>query len=616
MATSLLPELSNVIIAGGGGPSTKWQITVRQRCEILRSTLELERGTFLSHWRELGMYILPRRPRFTITDVNKGDRRNQNIIDSTATEAASVLAAGMMSGVTSPARPWFKLLTGFPELDEQKPVQEYLYEVQKRMETAFLRSNLYNKLPTLYGDIGVFGTAAVGMLEDDETVFRFFDFPVGSYSIANNQKMQIRTFVRTFQYTVQQVVEQWGNIDPTTGQPDFLRGEPSRLSITTQNLWNRGNRTAWIPLCHVVQENLSYDGTKIEKRFKRFQDLYYELSAPNSPRDSNTTGLLAEGGFDEFPILVARWEVNSEDVYATNCPGMKCLGDVKQLQMGERRSAQGIEKMINPPLTGPAKLMNVKVSVLPGDVTYDDVRDGQVGIRPIYQVNFGQGVEALEGKQEQVRNRIKKVFKEDLFLMFADSDRKDITATEIMERKEEKLLALGPVLWQFNEDVLDPLIERAFNVMMRKGLLPEAPPELAGVELKIEYISIMAQAQKAVGIAAIERFAGFVNQIAQTAPEILDSVDDQELIEQYADATGVPPKILRAPEAVQQIRQARAQAAAKQQQAENAPLLAGAAKDLAQAPTDGNSALASLLAKSRARDTLDATAQPPASVLP
>lgn len=614
MATSLLPELSNVVIAGGGS-QLSGQIAIRQRCEILRGTMELERGTFISHWRELGMYILPRRPRFTITDVNKGDRRNQNIIDSTATESVSVLAAGMMSGVTSPARPWFRLLTGYPELDEQKAVQEYLYEVQRRMETAFLRSNLYNKLPVLYQDIGVFGTGAIGMLEDDEDVFRFFDFPIGTYSIANNAKMQIRTFVRTFQYTVQQVVEQWGNIDKT-GRPDFLRGEPTRLSLNVQNLWNRQNRGAWIPLCHVVQENLSYDGTKIEAKYKRFQDVYYELSAPNTPLNSNTTGLLSEGGFDEFPILVARWEVNSEDVYATNCPGMKALGDVKQLQMGEKRSAQGVEKMINPPLTGPAKLMNVKVSVLPGDVTYDDVRAGQLGIRPIYQVNFGQGVEALEAKQAQVRERIKKVFKEDLFLMFADSDRRDITATEIMERKEEKLLALGPVLWQFNEDVLDPLIDRAFNILLRKGLLPDAPPELAGVELKVEYISIMAQAQKAVGIAAIERFAGFVNQIAQTAPEILDSVDDQELIEQYADATGVPPKILRAKEAVDQIRQARQQAQQQQQAAENAPKIAAATKDLSQSPTDGSSALANLLAKARARQTLDATAQPPASVLP
>ncbi len=615
MATSLLPELSNVIIAGGGS-QLSGQISLRQRCEILRSTLELERGTFLSQWRDLAAFILPRRPRFTITDVNKGDRRNQQIIDSTATEAVGTLAAGMMTGMTSPARPWFKLLTGYPELDSQKPVQEYLAEVEKRMSLALLRSNFYNKVPLLYQDMGTFATGAMFMMEDDETVFRFYDQPIGSYCVSNNAKMQIRTFTRTFQLTVQQMVEQWGEIDEKTGKPNFMDGRPTRLSENVQNLWRRGNYVSWIPVAHVIRENLAWDDRKIEARYKRFQDIYYELSSPNTPLASNTTGTLSEGGFDEFPVLVGRWETNSEDAWGTNCPGMRAIGDIRQLQVGEKRSAQGTEKMINPPLTGPSKLNNVKVSVLPGDVTYDDVRDGQLGLRPIYQFDFSSGIKALEEKQEQVRQRIRRVFKEDLFLMFVDSDRRDITATEIMERKEEKLLALGPVLWQFNEDVLDPLIERAFNIMIRKGLMPEAPEELAGVELKVEYISIMAQAQKAVSIAAIERFAGFINQIAQSAPQVLDRIDDKELIDQYAEATGVPPKILRSDEAVDAIRQARAQAAAQQQRAENAPKIAGAAKDLAQAPTDGNSALAQLLASAAARSSVDATAQPVASVIP
>lgn len=614
MSTSLLPELGNVVIAGAFGASKSEQITLRQRCEILRGTLELERGTFLSHWKELGKYILPRRPRFSITDHNKGDRRNDAILDSTATEAAGTLSAGMMAGVTSPARPWFRLITGYPELDENKNVQEYLYEVQRRMATAFLRSNLYKVLPILYGDLGVFGTAAMGMFEDDEYVFRFYDQPIGLYAIANDKKNRIRTFVRTFEYTVQQTVEIWGDLD-RTGRPDFLRGLPTRVSLNVQNLWNRGNRMAWIPICHVVQENLSYDGRKIEARFKRFQDIYYELSAPNAPLDDRTTGTLEEGGFEEFPMLVARWETNSEDVYATNCPGMKALGDIKQLQMGERRSAQGIEKMVNPPLTGPARLMNVKVSVLPGDLTYDDVREGQEGIRPIYQVDFSKGVEALENKQQQVRLRIKSVFKEDLFLMLSQSDRREITAREIDERHEEKLLALGPVLEQLNQDVLDPLIDRSFAIMERKGLLPDPPEELHGVTLRVEYISIMAQAQKQIGLIALERFSSFVAQIAQADPSILDNVDDQELIQQYADATGVPPKILRDPKAVQAIRDARQQAQQQQQQAENAPKLAGAANQLGQAEPTNNNVLGLLLAKARARQTIGATASPPPPVV-
>ncbi|HEX7828637.1 MAG TPA: portal protein [Thermoanaerobaculia bacterium] len=615
MGTSLLPELGNVTIAGGGSQlGDQLGIQKRQRCEVLRGQLELERFTFWAQWKDLAQYILPRRPRFTISDVNKGDRRNQSIIDSTATECVDILRAGMMTGMTSPARPWFRLITGDPDLDERHEVKEYLHEVQTRMEIAFLRSNLYDKLPVLYGDMAVFGTGTIGMMEDSETIFRFYDFPVGSYSIANDAKMRIRVFCRTLRFTVRQMVDLWGGISKSTGKPAWQEGRPCSLSVNVQNLYERGNLDAWVDVCHLIQPNVSYDGRRIEAKYKRFEEVYYELGSPNNPYDTASIGLLSHSGFDEFPILVGRWEVNSEDVYATNCPGMKALGDIRQLQMGEKRSAQGIEKTINPPLTGPTRLMNNKISVLPGDFTGDDVPDAKSGIRPIYQFDFAAGVRALEEKQQQVRGRVEEAFKKPVFLMFAD-DRRDKTATEVAEMKEEKLLVLGPMLWQFNGDVLKPLIDRGYNIMNRKRLLPPPPPVLQGMELHVEFVSIMAQAQKAAGIASIERFAGFTAQIADKDPSILDNIDDQELLLQYADATGVPPKILRSEEQVTALRTQRAKAAQAQQAAENAPKIAAAAKGLGAAPQEG-SPLAHLLASARARQQLDATAQPVGSVLP
>jgi len=600
--------------ANVGGRDVKgvpgYQISLRQQCEQLRGQLWLELGTFISLYRTLGQFILPRRPRFTTADVNKGDRRDGAIIDSTATSSAGTLAAGMMAGVTSPARPWFQLRTGNAELDEKETVKEWLYEVQRRMETVFLRSNLYNKLPILYKDMAVFATGAIAIMEDDDSVIRAYDFPIGSYGVANDDKLRVRTFLRMFRLSVGQVVQRWANVKG--GVPDFQRGEPSVVSVTVQNLYNRNTLQAWVDIVHVIRPNISYDGTKIDPKYKKFEDIYYELGSPNQPTDANLYGLLQHSGFDEFPILVGRWEVNSEDVYGTMCPGIQTIGDIKQLQMGEKRSAQAIEKQINPPLVAPARMNNIKISTIPGDVSYDSGSDIAQSIRPMYQVNFN--VTQLEEKQQQVRERIKHGFFEDLFLMLANLDKSDITATEILERKEEKLLAVGPVLEQLNQDVLDPLIDRTFAIMARKGLLPEAPQELQGAGLRVEYVSVMAQAQKSVGISSLERFAGFVNQIAQTAPDVLDQIDDVELINQYADATGVPPKILRSADVVAQIRQAKAQAAAKQQAAANAPMLGKAAKDLSQASTTGNTALSALLAKSRARQTLDATSQPPEGV--
>lgn len=626
MSTSLLPELSYPNVAQdqilppyrGKGTKRKPQValTVRQQGEILRAQGEAERGTFLHHWLDLARHILPRRLRISITDVNKGNKRNEAIIDSTATEAAGTLAAGMMSGLTSPATKWFRLTVPDEDLAEQGDVKEWLHEVQTRMEAVFLRSNLYNKLPLLYADVGVFGTHAMAVMDDDEAVIRCYDFPIGTYWIANDEKMRVRTFGRTFRLTVQQIVEKWGDIDDE-GVPGWLRGEETTLSRTVQQLWERNNYLAWIDICHIIRPNRSYDGDKIDAKYKKFEEFYYELGSPNQPVNVESYGLLAHNGYDEFPVLVARWETNSEDVYGTNCPGMKALGDIRQLQLHEKRAAQAVEKMVNPPLVGPSRLMNTTVTSLPGGITYDDARDESQGIRPLYQIKFD--ISQLEEKSAQIRNRINRVFFADLFLMLTDgpaSDRRQITAREIDERHEEKLLALGPVLEQLNQDVHDPLINRTFQIMARKGLIPPPPQALvqSGANLKVEYVSIMAQAQKQTTLSGMERLASFVFQVFQADPTVLDNINVDELTERYADGNGVAPKIIRDPQEVAQIRAQRQKQQQQQQLAENIPKVAKGVKDLASAPLEGNNALTTLLGRQTARNTLGATAGPPVPV--
>lgn len=572
----------------------------RRHCERRRGALENERSSFTAHWRELSEFILPRRSRFTTSDNNRGDKRNQKIIDGTATESAGVLSAGMQSGVTNPSRPWFRLGVQDPALAENPAVKGWLYDVQSSMETVLLRSNFYNKMATLYGDVGVFATGAIGAFEDDEHVVRFYDFPIGSFALGLDAKCRVRIFTRVFRYNVQQVVEKWGQID-AAGKPNFARGEPTNLSSTVQNAWTNNNREQWVEIVHLIQPNDAYDGVKIESKYKRYESLYYEAGKADG-------GFLEHSGYDEFPILAARWETAGEDTYGTNCPGMRALGDIKQLQYMEKQVAKAIEKQLNPPLVGPGELRNQRVSSLPGDITYTNERDGTKGLRPMYEVNFN--IADAEAKAQQIRLRIQRVFKEDLFLMLAQSDRRDITAREVEERHEEKLLALGPVLEQLNEDVLDPLIDRVFNMMMRAGLIPDPPQELQGHALSVEYISIMAQAQRMVGLSSLDRFAGAVGQVAQFIPDVLDRFDADEWVGQYADGSGVPPTVIRSKEDAQQMRDQRALAAKQAQSAENLGKVAGAARDLGNAPTEGPNALASLVNGMRAKGTVAAAQTP------
>lgn len=561
--------------------------TMRSKNEILLKELKNERSSFEPSWRDIGDFILPMRPRFFTSDTNRGHRKSQKIIDATATMSTRTLRSGLMSGITSPARPWFKLTTPDRALAEYGPVKEWLHMVGERMSTSFLRSNLYNSLPVLYGDVGTFGTAAMIIEEDFDNVLHTYPMAIGSYYISNNDKLKVDTFFREFKLTVRQVMTKF-LYDQETNKIDWSKASPY-----IKKLYDNGQTEQWIEICHVIRPNENYDPQRVESRYKRYASIYYEKGTSGDQIDYfgsvDFDKVLRYSGYDFFPALCPRWEVTGEDVYGTDCPGMIAIGDVKQLQTMERRSAQGIEKSINPALMGPSSLRNQKVSLLPGDVSYVDQREGMQGLRPIHEVSLD--INPLEAKTNSIRGRISKAYYEDLFLMLANTDRRQITAREIEERHEEKLLALGPVLEQLNQDLLDPLIEITFNYHVNQGLLPPPPEELSGSDLKVEYISILAQAQKLVGLASVERFTGYVGNLAQMDQNVLRKVNANKLVDTYGDIVGINPGIIRTDEEVQAIMEQEEQARQAQERMAQMQQAAGAAKDLSQAKLEGDNAL-------------------------
>lgn len=589
-------------ITPGAGLSKK-----RKKYENLRAQMANERSSFEAHWRDLNDFILPRRARFFLSDTNRGERRNLKIIDSTASLSCRTLRSGMMAGITSPARPWFRLATPDADLDEFPAVKDWLYTVTQRMTTAFIRSNVYNTLPILYGDMGVFASSAMLIDEDFENIIRTQPFPIGSYYIANDKDRKVRVFFREFRMTIRQLVEEFGLLSDNT--IDW-----TRFSSYIQREWEAGNYETWVDVCHVITKNDEYDPRKLQSQFKLYSSCYYEkgTSATDKKgyfRSADDERFLRESGYDYFPVLAPRWEVTGEDVYGTDCPGMTALGDIKQLQLTERRGAQALEKKINPPMTGPNALRATKVSLLPGDVTYVDTPADRAGFRPVHEVTLS--LVELENKQEQVRNRIQRSFYEDLFLMLTMSDRREITAREIDERHEEKLLALGPVLEQLNQDLLDPMIDITFNTMHNQGHIPPPPEELQGTKLRVEYTSVMAQAQKLIGLAGIERFAGFAGEISKVNPQALDKVDTDQMLDVYSELTSIPPGIVRSDEHVAAIRQDRAQQAQAAQTAEIAGQAAKAAKDLSGTDTGGKNALTDLISQAQAGQIAPGVQQTP-----
>jgi hypothetical protein len=552
----------------------------RTRLNRLWGALDTEAQTFTPHWQDLCQYILPRRGRFYLTDNNRGDRRNTKIIDSTATMAVRTLKSGMHAGMTSPARPWMRLTVPDPDLAEFRPVKEWLHIVTTRMLEVFLKSNVYNILPTIYGDEATFGTAACAFMRDPKTVVRGYPFPVGSYRLALDDTGRVDTFMREYRMTVRQIVQRFGKTRERSGSPDW-----SPISSVVKTLWDRGNFEEWVDVMHTVYPNPMYDPNRETFKFKQWSSCYYE-------RGGSEEKYLREGGHNMFPILAPRWDVAAEDIYGTDCPGMTALGDIRAIQLMHKRKSQAVEKMVNPPMTAPTSLRNSRPSILPGDTTYVDVREGQQGFKPAHTVD--PKVMELKEDIRDYQARISRAFFEDLFLMLSMSDRREITAREVDERHEEKLLMLGPTLERNDSELYKPMIDLTFPAMVDAGMIPEAPQEIEGMELKVEYISIMAQAQKMVGLASIERFGNFVAAIGEVNPEVFDKVNTDEMVDEYHDRMGLPPRLIRTDDEAESIRQRRAEAAQQQAAAENARAMADAANKASKADTSGKNLLTDL----------------------
>lgn len=523
-------------------------LTTRQRMEQTKQALLTERSSFDAHWKELADYYMPRRTRFMITDRNKGDRRSQKIIDSAPRFAARTLASGLHAGLTSPARPWMRLETPDPDLNTYGPVKQWLYTVTRRMLDLFQKSNLYNVLPTAYLDMGIFGTAAFAEFEDRQTIARFYSYPIGSFVVGLDDRQMPSTFSRDYQLTVEQVVEQFGMVNDNPRDIDW-----SRLSVSVKNLWDQANYQAPVDVTWFVSRNKTQNPSRLEARHAMpYLSCHYEMGRADADF-ADREGVLRESGFVVFPALCPRWDVTGEDTYGTDSPGMTALGDTKQLQLMQLHKAKAIHKAIDPPLKGPHELKTQKVSLLPGQVTYvEDERVGGSGrgLSPIHEVRL-EGLNFLIQDMDETRDRVRRAFYEDLFLMIAMSSYgqeggSPITAREVQERHEEKLLALGPVLERLNDELLDPLIDRTFAIMTRIGAIPPPPEEMQGLELKVDYISILSQAQKLVGVTGHDRFLSSTIGLAEVFPEVRHKVIAFRAVDDYAEMLGVDPHMLRA----------------------------------------------------------------------
>lgn len=515
----------------------KKSYTKKQFFERRISAMDLERQSFIPHWKECAEYVSPRRGRFFVEDRNRGDKRYKSIINSKATLSHSVARAGMLSGIASPSRQWFGLETSDPELMELKEVRQWCTDTQRRIAGVYNHTNFYTSTATMIGELLLFGTGAMLQDEDDETVVRFYPFTIGSYFIGQDARGVVNAFARKFQMTVEQMVGQFGY---------------DNCSNQVQEAYDAGNLDVWYDVHYYIGPNPDANENKALSKYKKFASCYWQ---PGLSEDK----FLSEKGYDDFPLYVPRWDVTGEDIYATSWPTAIALGDIKQLQIEERRKAQAIDKFVNPPLKGPSSLRNAPISSLPGGLTLYDAGVDKEGLAPIYQVD--PRINELMQDIEKIERRIDDVFYVPLF--FAITQMEGIqpkNELELNQRNQERLLQLGPVLERLHTEFLQRVVERTFNIMMKKNLLPPPPPALAGASLKVTFVSSLAMAQRSEAAAGIQDLRVFVTELASGGfQEAVDKFDADQSIDELSQILGVPPALIRSDEEVAQIRQDRQQ---------------------------------------------------------
>lgn len=545
------------------------------------ATLQNERAEYIPAWKDIRDFIDPRTARFPGEKVNNGTRQDAQIINSSTRLAARVLPAGMQSGITSPMRPWFTFGLPDPDMQEFRPFKEWLNLCERRMRDIFSRSNIYDRTKGNYRSLGNYGTGALFVDEDVDDVIRGHDLLMGSYTIATDASGRVTTLYHETTLTADQLQERKNE-----------RGW--KISPQMQTAYDNGNYEQRFDLCHIVEPNRMYRQGSSLSQYKRFASVWLDMA-----RDGRDA-ILSYKGYDENPALISRWDVVGEDSWGVGC-GDVAIGDSKGMQLLEKRGYQIIDHIARPTMIADASMRNQRVSNLPGDTTYvNGLISGRPGYQPAYQIQR-PSLDVIETKSQRIEARINEAYYKDLFRSVIEiGDQPNITAYQIRAIKEEKLMMLGPVLERLNDELFDPLIDRTFNIMMRRGLLPRPPEEIQGMPIKVEYISLLAQAQKAIGIGNIERLIGFTTDLAARtqSQEPIDKLNLDEIIDEYADGVATPAKLVRSNEEAQSMRDARAEQEAQAQQAQAAmntvqsgATAADAAKTMSETNLEGDNAL-------------------------
>ena len=517
-------------------------------------------------WRpammDIKKYIAPLNGIFETMPTSRAQMiDHKTLLDNYAVQCAKVMASGLTSGMTSPSSPWVKF-----ELDIRRELTTdesmWLDSATDVIYFILKRSNIYSCLQGCHKELGTFGTGCFIVVEDYEDIVRGRLFTMGQYYLGIDSKGRVNAFAREFWIQVGQMVDEFGY---------------DNCSPTVRNNYDYNRKDVWVKINHLIEKNDTAIGELKDYENMPFRSVYWDNA-------DATDRFLATRGYKRFNVIAPRWEVNSTDQIYGYGPGWYALGNAKELQKAKYDKLTQRDKHGNPPMIQDANVEG-HMSTIPGGVTKTTANNvPNAGVRPAYQIQFDAAGHQL-ARQELMQD-IDRDFFVDLFkMLISRPDSTQMTAYEVAELQQEKIMQMGPVLYNIEKGELDVLIELLWDIAVDNNMIPVAPESLQGIPIKVVYISILSQAMKALGINQINRVIGFVanlNTISpQAAAQAADNIDIDFAVAEVNKMEGAPAKIIRDPRVVMDMRQQQADAAQEQALAQQQAQIAQVGGELA-----------------------------------
>jgi hypothetical protein len=525
------------------------QNLIRQSENLFNKT---ERINSENMWNELTKYIMPNQ--FGVFHGNQGtegSKKTNGIFDSTPIHANVDLASSMHATLTNPSTKWSKLRYKSDELNNDSDSTAWLQAATDAIHSFLNESNFDTQASRNYNNYSALGNMV--LFHDSKRSGNKFDgfifkaLHLSEIAFSENAEGIVDVLYRKFKLTVRQAVEMWGNkLDKKYFE--MLETQPEKRFEFLHCVGPRDPK----------EVRLNDAGLAPGDR-RPYYSVYIDIQQKQ---------IIDEDGYYEFPFYVTRWQTMTGEVYGRG-PGHTALPDIMTLNKVRELSLRAAAKMIDPPMITTMQNVIGNLDIRPQSASV--VRN----INDIKELSSVSRIDVTQFELQDLRNAIKSTFFLDKLLLPPRTETGEMTAHEIERRLEQMQRVLGPTLSRLNSEFLSPLIIRAFKILLRENMLPQAPElvQRLGVDIDITFVNQLSRAQQTDEINNIRRWIQESMELAQLNPQALDYVNADAIIKFIAKTRGVPESAVMNDKDVQALREERAKAQQAQLALQSAQVL-------------------------------------------